>query len=85
MSDAFKAQGLPPPIQVLKQARESRFQELYDKGYGDVEIAKLTNVSAGAVWHWRYTMENGVPNTRREPWLISAPICNNRRQARLTP
>jgi hypothetical protein len=65
MSDAFKAQGLPPPIQVLKQTRERRFQELYDKGYGDVEIAKLTNVSTGSVFHWRYTMEHGVPNTRR--------------------
>ena len=65
MSDAFKAQGLPPPIQVRKLAREKRFQELYDKGYGDVEIAKLTNVSSGSVFHWRYTMEHGVPNTRR--------------------
>jgi integrase len=61
----FHKRGLPTPEQIRREWRDRKFQELYDQGYTEREIAMKTGVSQGTVHHWRRTMECDKPNTRK--------------------
>jgi AraC-like DNA-binding protein len=62
---AFAKAGLDSPNTYVTAARERRFQHLIDKGYGDMEIARMTNVSHVTVLNYRRTAESGKPNTSK--------------------
>ncbi len=78
INTTFHKLGLPPPNKFVLEARDKRYQELYEKGYGDQEIAKLTNTGRVTVTNWRQTFENGVPNTRKALLELRSDLRQNR-------
>src|SRR5262249_40889180 len=61
----FQRRGMPTAGEFRRQWRDRRFQELYDQGYTDREIALKTKCGQGTVLTWRMTMESDRPNTRK--------------------
>ena len=77
INTTFHKLGLPPPNKFVLEARDRRYQELHAKGYGDKEIAKLTNTGRVTVTNWRQTFENGVPNSRKALLELQSDLRQN--------
>lgn len=65
IAHGFNRAGMAPPSTFVKAARERRYQDLHDKGYGDAEIGRLTNTSHVTVINWRRCMESGKPSSTK--------------------
>ena len=53
----FKRHGLPDPSTIVRQVRESRFEEMVSAGYADADIAAKCGCSHHTVWEWRVQRE----------------------------
>jgi hypothetical protein len=59
----FHELGLPSPARVYIEARDQRYEQLYNEGYGPIDIATMTGTSVFSFEHWQRTHEAGVENT----------------------
>jgi hypothetical protein len=62
---AFKRHGLPAPNDIRLVARNGRFEQLYNEGYGTAEMSKLTGINRATIDAWRQLHEYDRPQTTK--------------------
>jgi integrase len=63
LSHRFRELRLPPPQRIYIEARDRRYEQLHNAGYGPIDLATMTGTSVDSVEHWRRTYEAGMANT----------------------